>query len=105
MNRKPSLRDHPMIRCSKNKQQTDRGTLTEKCDSNKVAAMYLYIKISAWMRLPSVDSPYTPQNTPEMEHLRGVVSDAFTTHSSLILETNPVAVFKNTYSKILFKNT
>ena len=74
MNRKQSLRGYPMIRCPKNTQQTD---------SYKVAAMHLYWNhTSAWVSPPPIDSPYMPKNT-----LRGVASDAFTTQSSLILET------------------
>ena len=41
-----------------------------------------------------------PKKTPKMEHIQGVASDAFISHSPLILETylmwhNPAAVFKN----------
>ena len=42
MNQKHLLRDHPVIRCPKSKQQTDRGHFTQKRDLNKAAVMYLY---------------------------------------------------------------
>ena len=62
--------------------------LTQKRDSNKVADMHLYWNHSSvWVLPPPVDSPHMPQNTPKLEQLQGVASDAFSTHASLILES------------------
>ena len=60
----------------------------QKHDSNKAAAMHLcWNHTTALVPPPPVDSPHVPWNIPKMEHLRRVASVAFTTHSSLILET------------------
>ena len=83
MNRKQSLRDRPMIRCPKTPNWLTGKHLKQRRASNKVAAVHFSWNCSsAWVPLPPVDSPHMLQNTAKMEHLRGVASDAFTTHSS-----------------------
>ena len=61
MNRKQFLRDHPVIRCPKNKQQTDRGHFTQKRDLSKAAVMHLYQNHTlAGVPPPPADPPHIP---------------------------------------------
>ena len=75
MNQKQSLRDHPMIRCPQNTQQTDGRTPHTEAHASSLKLLF------------SMNASNLCRHIPKMEHLQRVASDAFTTHSSLLLET------------------
>ena len=88
MNRKQYLRDHPLIRCPKNMQATDRETSPAESWFQKSCCYESLPKSHFGLGAPSpADLLHMPQNTLKAKHLREVASDPFTTHSPLMLET------------------
>ena len=88
MIRKWSLRDHPMIKCTKNTQQINRGTPQAEAWFQQSSCYASLLKLLFGMGAPAPCrfSTYA-QNPPKTKHLQMVGSDVFTTHSSLILQT------------------
>lgn len=80
MNWKQSFADETMIRCPENTQQADRGTITHMCDSNKAATIQRYWYYTSDKCSPA-SSPHISQNTPKTDHIQGVASNTFKTHS------------------------
>ena len=90
MNQKHSLTDHPIIRCPKNTQTTDRETPPAEAWFQQNCCYASLLKLHFGMGAPfTCRFAAYAQNTPKMKHLWGIASDAFTTHSLLMLETSP----------------
>ena len=88
MIRKQPLRDHSMIKCTKNTQQINRGTPQAEAwfQQSSCYASLLKLLFGAGAPAPCRFGTYA-QNPHKMKHVQMVGSDVFTTHSSLILQT------------------